>query len=122
MGRPIVKIDIGCADRPATLRFYQELFGWGAETGPHTVELDLGVAAPPALSASITSLGHEPHQYVMFYVDVDDIPACLDRAETLGGKRHLGPIDLPQGGRFAWLSDPGGNLVGLVDGMGMSRE
>jgi predicted enzyme related to lactoylglutathione lyase len=84
MGRPIVKIDIGCADRPATLRFYQELFGWGAEPGPYSVELDRGVASPPALSASITSLGHEPHQYVMFYVDVDDIPACLDRALDTG--------------------------------------
>lgn len=115
MGRPIVKIDIGCADRPATLRFYQELFEWGAETGPYTAELDFRATSPPPLAGSITSLGHEPHQYVMFYVDVDDIPAYLARAEALGGKRHLGPIDLPTGGRFAWLHDPGGNLVGLFE-------
>ena len=58
------------------------------------------------------SLGHEPHHYTMFYVEVDDVQAYLDRAAALGGKMLVPPIKIPTG-TFAWLSDLDGNTVGL---------
>jgi uncharacterized protein len=48
------------------------------------------------------------------YVRVDDLPAYLERAERLGGRRLVEPTDLPGGfGTFAVLADPDGNQVGL---------
>ena len=45
---------------------------------------------------------------------VDDLDACLDRAERLGGRRMVPPTDLPGDfGRFAIFADPDGNAVGL---------
>ena len=58
------------------------------------------------------TLGHEPHRYTIFYVQVDDVQAYLDKAKTLGGKMLVPPVDIPTG-RFAWMQDPEGNTVGL---------
>jgi predicted enzyme related to lactoylglutathione lyase len=45
-------------------------------------------------------------------VQVDDIVAYLAKAQTLGGKKLAGPIEIPSG-TFAWMSDPEGNLIGM---------
>ena len=55
----------------------------------------------------ITALGHEPHNYVTVYVEVSDINAYLAKAQELGGKKLVGPIDIPTGS-FAWMADPEG--------------
>jgi hypothetical protein len=61
----------------------------------------------------ITSLGHEPHNYVAIYVQVDDLDGYLERAGKLGGKTLIPPTEVPGMGRFAWLTDPEGTIVGL---------
>lgn len=66
----------------------------------------------PGINGHITSLGHEPHHYTVFYVQVDDIPAALAKAEFLGGKTVVPPVTIPAG-TFAWLADPDGNTAGL---------
>jgi predicted enzyme related to lactoylglutathione lyase len=59
-----------------------------------------------------TALGHEPHRYTIFYVDVDDVAAYLEKAKSLGGKMLVPPVEIPAG-TFAWMQDPEGNTVGL---------
>jgi hypothetical protein len=49
---------------------------------------------------------------VTVYIEVNDIPAYLAKAEALGGKKIVGPIDIPTGS-FAWMSDPDGSVIGL---------
>ncbi len=65
------------------------------------------------IGGHINSLGHEPHHYVTFYVEVGDIPACLARAESLGGKTMVPPVEVPEMGTFAWFADLDGNIIGL---------
>ncbi len=67
----------------------------------------------------ITSLGHEPHNYVTVYVQVDDLKKHLSKAETLGGKTLVPPVEIPTG-RFAWLADPDGNIMGLLQPKALS--
>ena len=64
------------------------------------------------IGGHISALGHEPHNYVTFYVAVDDVQGYLDKATALGGKALLPVIQLPTG-EFSWLSDPEGNIIGL---------
>jgi predicted enzyme related to lactoylglutathione lyase len=64
------------------------------------------------IDGHITSLGHEPHNFVTVYVQVNDIEAYLAKAQTLGGKKVVGPIEIPTGG-FAWMTDPEGTVIGL---------
>ena len=46
-------------------------------------------------------------------VDVEDVQAALDKAAELGGKKLVGPINIPAG-TFAWFEDPDGNTIGLL--------
>lgn len=114
MGRPVVHFEIGCRDSAKTQEFYRKLFDWKIEPmGPAAM-----IAAEPAgVPGHITALGHEPHHYTIFYVDVEDVAAALKKAESLGGKTLVPPVDIPTG-TFAWLQDPEGNTVGLWKGKG----
>jgi predicted enzyme related to lactoylglutathione lyase len=111
MGRPVVHFEIGCRDRAKTGDFYSKLFGWQiTDAGPAS---NIQTGSPQGISGHITSLGHEPEHYTMFYVDVEDVQAALDKAAELGGKTVVGPIAIPSG-TFAWFQDPDGNMIGLV--------
>ena len=106
----ICHFEIGCRDRQKTSDFYGALFGWVVDAQEHATYLrpqgsDVG--------GHVSSLGHEPHNYTIFYVCVDDIHAALAKAEGLGGRKIVGPVPLPRGGTFAWFADPEGNTVGL---------
>ena len=71
------------------------------------------VAAKSAgLDGHLVSLGHEPFNYTIFYVQVEDVKAAIAKAEGLGGKKIVGPVTIPAGA-FAWIRDPEGNTVGL---------
>ena len=111
MGRPVVHFEIGCRDRGRTGDFYAKLFGWQITAAGPASNIQTG--NPRDISGHITSLGHEPEHYTMFYVDVEDVQAALDKAAELGGKTIIGPIAIPTG-TFAWFGDPDGNTIGLL--------
>lgn len=112
MGNPIFQFDIGCSEKEPTLKFYTELFDWEAEQfGPYSHKLNLG--SDNMLGGFITSLGHEPHNYVMLYVVVDNIKETIAKAEELGGSVVVPETDAHGQGFFAWIKDPAGNLLGL---------
>jgi uncharacterized protein len=106
---PVVHFEIGCKDKTKTQDFYSQLFDWKMQ--------DAGVATMIAAESSgigghISSLGHEPHHYTIFYVLVDDVAAYLEKAKTLGGKTLVPPVEIPTG-TFAWFEDPEGNTIAL---------
>ena len=114
MGNPVVHFEIGCQDAEETQSFYSELFGWQIDANPEVPSAMIATGADSGIQGHITSLGHEPHQYVTVYIQVEDLQACLDRAESLGGTTVIPPVEIPGGqGSFAWMNDPGGNLIGL---------
>jgi len=78
---------------------------------PQASNIDTGAAG--GMTGHMTSLGHEPRHYTMFYVEVEDVQAYLDKATALGGKMLVPPVKIPTG-TFAWFSDPDGNMIGLV--------
>jgi predicted enzyme related to lactoylglutathione lyase len=110
MAHPVVHFEIGCKDIAKTGKFFGELFGWNIGPGPAPA-IDTGGAGD--LSGHITALGHEPQHYTIFYVEVDDVQAALDKAVSLGGKMVVPPIKIPTR-TFAWFSDPEGNTIGLL--------
>jgi predicted enzyme related to lactoylglutathione lyase len=110
MGQPVVHFEIGCREQGRTAMFFKDLFGWKmTEAGPSTM-IDTGGSG--GIHGHITALGHEPFHYVTVYVQVDDVKAYLARAESLGGRTLVPPVDIPQG-TFAWFADPDGNTIGL---------
>jgi predicted enzyme related to lactoylglutathione lyase len=111
MSHPVVHFEIGCRDLAKTGRFFGDLFGWNIQqAGPASI---IDTASDHGITGHMTALGHEPHHYTMFYVEVEDVKAYLDKATALGGKTLVPPIDIPTG-TFAWFSDPEGNTIGLL--------
>ena len=111
-GRPVVHFEIGCRDSAKTRDFYTKLFDWQIKTAGAASEIHTG--AGRGIDGHITSLGHEPQNYIAFYVEVDDLKTYLDKAAALGGKTLVPPIKIPTG-RFAWFADPDGNIIALIE-------
>lgn len=107
---PVVHFEIGGRDSVKTQAFYSKLFDWEITQAGPAANINTGSAG---IGGHITALGHEPHNYVTVYVQVDDIQAYLDKAKALGGKTLVPAVPIPTG-KFAWLSDPDGNLIGLL--------
>lgn len=110
-GRPVTHFEIGCRDSAKTRDFYAKLFDWQIVAEGQAAMIHTG---GKGIDGHITALGHDPQNYVTVYVEVEDAKAYLDKAKALGGKILVPPIKIPTG-RFAWLSDPDGNIVGLLE-------
>ena len=103
---PVVHFEIGCRELAKTREFYKGLFEWEFNDLFQVAEKTAGI------SGHLTSLGHEPYNYTIFYVQVEDVGAAIAKAVGLGGKKLVGPVTIPTG-TFAWVRDPEGNVVGL---------
>jgi uncharacterized protein len=122
MGQPVVHFEIIGSD-PAKLRsYYGELFGW---------EFDIGDAATEAVSqpgnygfvdGSTTGGGinggvggGEGYEgRVVFYVGVPSVEAALEKVESLGGNRRMGPEGTPGTLVVGQFTDPEGHLIGVA--------
>lgn len=114
MGNPVMRFEIGCRDAGAISEFYKRVFGWTIEPSPHGGEIDTGAGA--GINGAITALGHEPHNYVKFYMEVPDADKACESIKAHGGTVEIGPIEIPGGkGRFAWFADPEGNALAIFE-------
>jgi predicted enzyme related to lactoylglutathione lyase len=110
MSHPVVHFEIGCRDGAKTADFFSGLFDWNMQVmGPATM---IHTGANSGIQGHISALGHEPYHYTIFYVQVDNVQAYLDKAGALGGKTLVPPVEIPTG-TFAWFADPEGNTIGL---------
>ncbi len=107
---PVVHFEIGGRDSAKTQAFYGKLFDWEIKQAGPAANI---TAAPGGIDGHITALGHEPYNYVTVYVQVDDIATYLEKAKALGGKTLIPAVPIPTG-KFAWLADPDGNMIGLL--------
>ncbi len=111
MAHPVVHFEIGCRDVAKTQQFFGELFGWHMQGSGPAATIDTG--SKEGVQGHMTALGHEPQHYTIFYVEVDDVQAYLDKAAALGGKTIVPPVKIPMG-TFAWFADIDGNTIGLL--------
>ena len=69
---PVIHFEIGCRDLARTQKLYRDLFAW---------TIDATSIQGAGLPGHITALGHEPQNYTIFYVQVEDVPAHIAKAE-----------------------------------------
>ena len=124
MGQPVVHFEI-IGKNPAKLRdYFGELFGWEFDLPSPVSEAVSDPASYGFVNRMTTSdgtgipggvgggPGYEAH--AVFYVAVPDVEAALARAESLGGKRLMGPERAPSGLVVGHFTDPEGNLIGVA--------
>lgn len=109
--RPVVHWELLARDPEAQAEFYRGLFNWDIGEGDLKV-VPAGLGAPEPGPAGHILAGAEPG--FTLYVQVGDIRASAARAAELGGKVTAEPFDLPNGPTLAFIEDPEGNRLALV--------
>jgi predicted enzyme related to lactoylglutathione lyase len=112
--RPVVAFQIQAKDKEKQEAFYRELFDWNiaADPGLPVSRIAPGKGPPEEGIGGVVVQNDRPA--VALFVQVADLAASIAKAETLGGKAVLPPIDVPNGPTIAQIEDPEGNLVGLI--------
>jgi predicted enzyme related to lactoylglutathione lyase len=119
VGQPVVHFEVIGKDGAALQSFYADLFEWQINAdnpmgyglvqrednvNPEGVGIGGGVGSGPD--------GYDGH--VTFYVEVPDVEAALAKAESLGGRRVMGPETIMGRMVLGQFTDPEGRLIGLV--------
>ncbi|MFV1857983.1 MAG: VOC family protein [Anaerolineales bacterium] len=116
MKNPVVHFEVVAKDGEAAQEFYTKLFGWELNIDN---AMNYGLIAAPESGGIGGGIGPTPDGFpghVTFYVEVDDLQAYLDKAENLGGKTIMPPMDTPGQVSVALFADQEGNTVGLLKG------
>jgi len=120
MGQAVVHFEVVGKDGEKLQRYYGELFGWNVNAdnpmkyGMVDAKDNTSMTGDNGIGGGIGQGpdGYEGH--VTFYVAVPDVEEALQKAESLGGTRVMGPekiMDMVELGQF---KDPEGNVIGLV--------
>jgi predicted enzyme related to lactoylglutathione lyase len=123
MGNPVVHFEILGKDGDMLKKYYADMFGWEINSEN---PMNYGVIAreenlsPEGIGIGGGIMGMEGNEgYQTFYVAVEDCEAALAKAEELGGKRLMGPDEVPgQGIKIGQFSDPEGHTVGVLENLG----
>lgn len=102
-------------DADAAQAFYSMVVGWSiapaampAGDGP---PVDYRIISAPdgggVGGVMVPPPGGPPPRWLV-YLGVADVDAAAERVTALGGSVHLGPMDIPGVGRFAFVTDPQG--------------
>ena len=114
MTRPVVFFEIRGRDSKRLQEFYASLFGWKIDSNnPMNYGMvEPGIGGPEQGVGGGIVQAEEP--LVTFYVQVVDLNETLAKAEEMGGKAVMQPMDFPNGPTIAMFRDPEGNTIGLV--------
>ena len=116
MPNPVVHFEVAGKDVGVLRKFYSDAFEWQLQDvmqGQYFM-VSTGGEGEIAGGIGVTPDGGPGH--VMFYVQVDDPAAALEKIKSLGGSTVSEPMDVPDGPTIAHFADPEGHVVGLVKG------
>ena len=110
---PVCYIEIPAPDLKKAETFYSSVFGWdvrssdlsGQPYSSWSTSKEQGGGFDPNLSVKDGG--------VLFYLEVDDIPAALKTIEDCKGAVIQKKMNLGEHGFIATFKDPNGNRVGL---------
>jgi uncharacterized protein len=105
-------------DPDAAERFYRPLMGWTLSSSDQP-GMDYRILSMP--DGSVAGLMKTPEGAPMppawlGYVAVDDVDAAAKAIAAAGGAVHMGPQDIPNVGRFAFVADPQGAMFYVMRG------
>jgi predicted enzyme related to lactoylglutathione lyase len=124
MAQPVVHFEVIGRHPDQLRRYYGDLFGWTFETASPVAEevsdpdsygfIDLVAANDGTGIRGGIGGGQGYDSHAVVYVAVQDVEAALQRAESLGGARVMGPARSPNGLVVGHFKDPEGTLMGVA--------
>ena len=110
----IAHFAINADDLPATVGFYEGLFGWSFdEAYPGFFRSTSAGAAIAAVQGRRALLPVPTNGFECTFA-VDDVGEAVAAAEAAGGTVLMAPAVIDGVGELAFLSDPSGNVVGVM--------
>ncbi|PYX38754.1 MAG: VOC family protein [Acidobacteria bacterium] len=116
MANPFVHVELNTPDPAKAKHFYAQLFNWkfaempnpAAPDGSYTM-IEVGAGTGGGIMKQVPGgpLGWLP------YVEVDDIHAVTQKAESLGAKVMKDVTEVLGMGWFSFIQDPTGAMLGL---------
>jgi predicted enzyme related to lactoylglutathione lyase len=101
------------ADNPERAkRFYSAVAGWSFEEMPAGSGYWMFRTAPEA-GGGLGKRGEMVGNTIRVYISVESLETAVAAAEREGGSVVTPPTDIPGMGRYAAVSDPEGNEIGL---------
>ena len=117
--------DLITEDPTAAKRFYPPLFNWKIESFPFSTP-DQPYDMWSVNNSTLGGVGKLPEQmkaqgipsHWMPSVLVNNIDETASKAVQLGGRVMAGPMDIPETGRYAVLTDPQGAMIAIFQANG----
>jgi predicted enzyme related to lactoylglutathione lyase len=114
--------ELGTTDVAGAKRFYGEMFGWGHEDlsvggRSYTLWQQQGEAIGGLYKLEGPMFEGVPSHW-MTYVAVDSVDESIEKAKSLGGAVFMGPHDVADVGRMAFVRDPQGAAIALYQEAG----
>lgn len=105
------------SDKPEDVKkFFGELFGWQFKLNTDLPGVDYHAAITPGApgpGGGIFDHAGRFEDYAIFYVLVEDVPATIEKAKSLGAEVTMEPVVDAAGVSFARLRDAGGHHFGV---------
>lgn len=109
--------DLGAKDWESAFRFYADLFGWtkadAIPMGPNSVYQIFAIGGQPMGGMMTLQDPAQPAGW-LFYFNVDEIDAAVNRVKQHGGTVIHGPAPVPGGQQIAICLDTQGAIFGMV--------
>lgn len=121
MNHTIIHFEIPADDLDKMKKFYTEVFDWKLVDVPemkyvliHTVPTDeQGMLKEPGVNGGMLQRTTK-EQVPINYVGVESVDAFLEKVVRNGGRVTMPKQHVPTVGFLAWITDPEGNPVGLI--------
>jgi predicted enzyme related to lactoylglutathione lyase len=114
MGRPVTQFQIISTSPEETARFYSSLFGWVVNSDNPLGYREIKTDSVNGIQGGIWPAPPQASNFVQLFTAVDDVQACVQRAQELGAQLIIPPTALPDGGELAVMHDPQGMSFGVM--------
>lgn len=120
---PVVHFEIPAGDVERAKKFYSDIFGWkmhqlGSDFGGYvtvqTSEVDEKnmLKEPGRINGGM--MKREAIKSPVIVIAVDDCDATVEKVKASGGKLVGEILDIPTIGRYAYVEDCEGNVIGVI--------
>jgi predicted enzyme related to lactoylglutathione lyase len=119
----VVHFEVPTTDLAASRKFYENVLGWKLTKWEGPMEywlVSTGDPAVPGIDGALGGAANEFHATVNT-VDVENLDETLQKVEANGGQVIMPRSEIPGVGWLAYVKEPGGAVMGLMQAMPGAR-
>src|ERR1700689_1762263 len=98
MSKPVMKFQIVSNAPDATAHFYSTLFGWAVNADNAFGYREVNTGSTNGIQGGIWPAPPQAPSFVQLFTVVEDVKACVKRAQEIGAHVIIPPTALPDGG------------------------